>query len=165
MIQFLKENRLIILVFTVFLGLYGLQALFTIPKEAAPSINVPFYSVVTLYPGADPKTVDEQVTDKLEKRLKTISLVKKITSSSSYNVSAITLEFYTNKKDVDAVNDIKAAIDQTMSLLPSDVKTPTARKVDITGLPIYQFAIAGPYPSDILYDKAKELEDQIKTVP
>ncbi|MBP6910013.1 efflux RND transporter permease subunit [Patescibacteria group bacterium] len=142
-----------------------MRALFTIPKEASPSVNVPFYSVLTIYPGADPKTVDEQVTDKLEKKLKTISLVKKITSSSSYNISSITIEFYTNKKDVDAVNDIKAAIDQTMGSLPSDVRTPTSRKVDITGLPIYQFAIAGPYPSDILYEKAKMLEDEIKTVP
>ncbi len=142
-----------------------MYALFTIPKEATPSVNVPYYSVVTLYPGADPKTIDEQVTDKLEKKLKTISLVKKITSSSSYNVSAITVEFYTDKKDVDAVNDIKAAIDQTISSLPADVKTPTARKVDITGLPIYQFAIAGGYSSEILYQKAQELEDDIKTVP
>lgn len=132
MISFLKKNRLIILVFVSFLGLYGIQALFTIPKEAAPSVNVPYYSVLTLYPGADPKTVDEQVTDKLEKKLKTISLVKKITSSSSYNISSITIEFYTNKKDVDAVNDIKAAIDQTMGSLPADVKTPTSRKIDIT---------------------------------
>lgn len=165
MIDFLKKNRLIILVFTLVLGLYGVSALFGITKEASPTVNVPYYNITTLYPGADPKTIDEQVTDKLEKKFKTISLVKKITSSSSYNISSITIEFYTNKKDVDAVNDIKAAIDQTISTLPSDVKTPTARKVDITGLPIYQFAIAGPYPSAIIYQKAQELEDAIKTVP
>ncbi len=155
MIEFLKKNRLIILVFISFLGVYGIYALFTITKEAAPSVNVPYYSIVTAYPGADPKTIDEQVTDKLDKKFKTISLVKKITSSSTYNLSLITIEFYTDKKDVDAVNDVKAAIDQTMPSLPSDVKTPVARKVDITGLPIYQFAIAGPYPSEILYQKAK----------
>lgn len=165
MIDFLKKNRLIILVFISFLGVYGIGALFTITKEATPTVNVPYYNITTLYPGADPKTIDEQVTDKLDKKFKTISLVKKITSSSSYNVSSITIEFYTNKKDVDAVNDIKAAIDQTVSSLPSDVKTPVTRKVDITGLPIYQFALAGPYSSDILYQKAKTLEDDIKSIP
>lgn len=164
MIDFLKNNRLIITVFTVFFGLYGLQALFSIPKEATPTVNIPYYNIMTVYPGADPKTVDEQVTDKLSKRLKSISLVKKITASSSYNVSSITVEFYDTKKEVDAINDIKAAIDQSVSSLPTDAKTPISRKVDITGLPIYQFAVAGPYPSEIIYEKTKQLEEDIKAV-
>lgn len=164
MISFLKNNRLIIVVFVVFFGLYGLNALFTIPKEAAPSVNIPYYNVMTVYPGADPQTVDEQVTDKLSKKLKSISLVKKITASSSYNISSITVEFYDTKKETDAINDIKAAIDQSVSSLPADAKTPISRKVDITGLPIYQFAIAGPYSSEILYEKTKALEEEIKAV-
>lgn len=165
MIPFLKSNRLIIFVFCVFFGLYWLQSLFTITKEATPTVNIPNYSVITLYPWADPKTIDEQVTDKIAKKLKTISLVKKITSSSSYNVSSIMVEFYTEKKDVDAISDIKSAIDQTTSSLPSDVKTPLVKKVDITWLPIYQFAISGPYSSETLYKKVENLEEDIKSIP
>ena len=132
MISFLKNNRLIIVVFVAFFGLYGLQSLFTIPKEATPTVNIPYYNITTVYPGADPQTVDEQVTDKLSKKLKSISLVKKLTASSSYNISSITVEFYDTKKEIDAINDIKAAIDQSVSSLPTDAKTPISRKVDIT---------------------------------
>lgn len=144
--------------------LYGLQSLFSISKEASPSVDIPYYSVVTVYPWADPKTVDEQVTAKIAEKCKTISLVKKITSSSSYNMSAITVEFYTTKKGVDAMNDLTSAINQVQSSLPSDAKTPIVKKIDITGLPMYQFAVSWPYPSEVLYKKAQDLEDKIKQV-
>ncbi len=148
-----------------FFGLYGIQALFSISKEATPSVNIPNYSIVTVYPWADPQTIDEQVTAKLEKKLRSISLVKKVTSSSSYNISSIVLEFYPSKKDSDAVNDIKSAIDQTISTLPSDAKTPTVKKVDISWLPVYQFSVAWPYDSSLLSEKVSQLEDDIKSIP
>jgi len=51
------------------------------------------------------------------------------------------VEFLKEKKDVDAVNDIKSAIDQVYPTLPSDVKYPTFKRVDIADSPIYTFAI------------------------
>ncbi len=77
----------------------------------------------------------------------------------------IVLEFYPSKSDVNATNDIKAAIDQIYPTLPSDVKMPSLKKVDISNAPVYTFSIAAHYPTSVIYDKVKILEEKIKSIP
>jgi multidrug efflux pump subunit AcrB len=52
------------------------------------------------------------------------------------------MEFYESKSDVSATNDIKSAIDQVYPTLPSDVKYPVLKKVDVNDTPIYTFSVA-----------------------
>jgi multidrug efflux pump subunit AcrB len=137
----------------------------SIPKEATPSVNIPYYIVSVVYPGADPATIEEQAVNKLEQRFKSISLIKKVTSTSASNMGIISLEFYPTKSDINATNDIKAAIDQVYPTLPSDVKVPSLKKVDISDTPIYTFSVAAHYPPAVIYDKVRALEDKIKSVP
>lgn len=149
---------------TIFFALYWVSSVISIPKEAEPSINIPNYIVSAIYPGADPATIEEQVVNKLEQKFKSISLLKKVSSTSSANVGIIVLEFYPSKSDVNATNDIKAAIDQVYPTLPSDVKVPSLKKVDISNAPVYTFSVAAHYPTSVIYDKVKVLEEKIKSI-
>ena len=164
MLNFLKQNKLVIIILTICLGLYWFYGLMTITKEVTPSVNIPYYNIVVTYPWADAKTIEEQVTSKLEQKYKSINLLKKVTSTTSYNFAVITLEFMTQKNNNDAVNDIKSATDQVYSSLPSDVKYPTIKKVDINDAPMYVFSIASKSPLEILYPRVSSLEDDIKSV-
>lgn len=165
MTKFLKNNSVAIIIVTIFLAVYGVIALFTIPKEAQPSINIPYYYISFSYLGSDPSSIEEQITIPLEQRLKSISAVKNISASSYYNFGTILVEFDKSKSDVDATNDIKAVIDQIAPTLPSDVKTPVLKKVDITDSPVYSFSIVGSTPTQVLYDEVKSLEDSITSIP
>ncbi|MCX6822994.1 MAG: efflux RND transporter permease subunit [candidate division SR1 bacterium] len=165
MINFLKNNRISILILTVFIAVYGTMSIFTIPKEAQPSINIPYYYVSVAYVGADPSSIEQQLVIPLEQKIKGITLVKKISSSSYYNFGTITVEFEKTKSAVDATNDLKAAIDQVAPTLPTDASTPTVNKVDITDTPVYTFSVAGDVPTQIIYQQLKALEDQIKAIP
>jgi multidrug efflux pump subunit AcrB len=40
MISFFKKNRVSILIITIFIALYGISSVITIPKEAMPSVNL-----------------------------------------------------------------------------------------------------------------------------
>ena len=164
MINFLKQNKLVIMILAVFLGLYWFYSLMTITKEVTPSVNIPYYNIVVVYPWADAKTIEEQVTSKLEQKFKSINFLKKITSKTSYNFAVITLEFMTQKKDNDAINDIKSSIDQIYTSFPSEVKYPTVKKVDITDSPMYVFSIASKNPLETLYPIVSPLEDDIKSI-
>jgi multidrug efflux pump subunit AcrB len=165
MTKFLKNNSVAIIIVTIFLAIYGVVALFTIPKEAQPSINIPYYYISFSYMGADPSSIEEQITIPLEQRLKSLSAVKNITASSYYNFGTILVEFDKSKSDVDATNDIKAVIDQIAPTLPSDVKAPMLKKVDITDSPVYSFSVVGSTPTQVLYQEVESLEDAIKSVP
>lgn len=165
MINFLKNNRISILILTVFIAAYGTLSIFTIPKEAQPSINIPYYYVSVAYIGADPASIEQQLVIPLEQKIKGITSVKKISSSSYYNFWTIVVEFEKTKSDVDATNDLKAAIDSVYPSFPSDAKLPSLKKVDINDTPVYSFSVAGDTPTQIIYDQVKSLEDQIKAIP
>ncbi|MEI6673454.1 MAG: hypothetical protein WCL02_09560 [bacterium] len=49
MITFLKTNKVAILVMTMFIGIYGVLSILTIPKEAQPSVNIPYYLISFTY--------------------------------------------------------------------------------------------------------------------
>lgn len=164
MLNFLKHNKLVIIILTVCLGLYWFYGLMTITKEVTPSVNIPYYNIIVTYPWADAKTIEEQVTSKLEQKYKSINLLKKVNSTTSYNFAVITLEFMTNKDNNDAVNDIKSATDQVYASLPTDVKYPTIKKVDISDSPMYVFSVASKNALETLYPRVSPLEDQIKSV-
>ncbi|MFA6256367.1 MAG: efflux RND transporter permease subunit [Candidatus Absconditabacterales bacterium] len=165
MINFLKTNKVAILVMTMFIGIYGVMSIFTIPKEAQPSVNIPYYYISFTYLGADPSSIEEQVVIPLEQRIKSVTAVKKITSSCYYNFGTVMVEFEKSKSDVDATNDLKSVIDQVYPSLPSDVKYPTLKKININDSPVYSFSVAGSLPTQVMYDKLKPLEDQIKSIP
>ncbi len=165
MINFLKNNRVSILILTIFIAVYGTMSIFTIPKEAQPSIKIPYYYVSVAYVGADPSSIEDQLIVPLEQKFKGITSVKKISSSSYYNFGTIVVEFDKTKSDIDATNDLKAAIDQVAPTLPTDAKLPSLKKVDISDTPVYSFSVAGDMPTQIIYEQVKILEDQIKSVP
>jgi multidrug efflux pump subunit AcrB len=55
-------------------------------------------------------------------------------------------------------------MDQVYSSLPSDVKYPTVRKIDINDYPAYIFSVASKQSLETLYPIVKPLEDSIKSV-
>ena len=114
--------------------------------------------------GADPSSIEEQVIIPLEQKIKSITNIDKITSSCYYNFGTILVQFTTAKTDVDATNDLKAAIDQVYPTLPSDVNYPSVKKISVTDTPVYSFSVAGNIPTQVMYTKLKSLEDQIKSV-
>ena len=164
MINFLKTNKIAILVFTMFIWIYWAFSVFTIPKEAQPSVNIPYYYVSVSYLGADPSSIEEQVIIPLEQKIKSITNIDKITSSCYYNFGTILVQFTTAKSDVDATNDLKSAIDQVYPTLPSDVTYPSVKKISVSDTPVYSFSVAGNIPTQVMYTKLKSLEDQIKSV-
>ncbi len=99
----------------------------SIPKESSPDIKFGIIWVTTVYPWVNPWDMDSLITDKLEKEIKNIDWIKKITSTSSVWVSSITIEL-NNWVDVrNALTDIKDQVDKVD--LPADAKQ---KIVDLT---------------------------------
>lgn len=85
-------NRPLVLFLLVVLTLGGFWAYRDMSKLEDPEIRVKQAAVVTLYPGASAHEVELEVTDLLEKSIRKLSVVKKVTSSSSADMSFITVE-------------------------------------------------------------------------
>lgn len=77
------KNKTSIYLGTLFISLLGIMTYLSLPKENFPEVVIPKIFVATVYAGTAPTDMENVVTKVLEKEIKSISGVKKITSNSS----------------------------------------------------------------------------------
>jgi multidrug efflux pump len=121
------------------LGYWGL------PVSALPQVDFPSIQVTTQLPGANPDTMAALVTSPLERQFGRTPSLSTMTSSSSFGVSQITLQFDLNR-DIDAAaQDVQSAINAAGSTLPRNLPyPPTYTKVNPADAPIVTVALTSP---------------------
>lgn len=165
-INWFIKNRTAIYVFTAIISIAGFMSYIRIPKEQFPDIVVPTISVATIYPGNTPEDIENLITKPIEKQLKSINGVKKVTSQSISDVSIISVEFNTNIKVEIAKQKVNDAVDKAKNDLPTDLQDdPQVQEFDFSEFPIMNINIAGDFPMDKLEKYAKDLEEKIETLP
>ena len=151
----------------VFLGLliFGIISIYKMPIELFPNITLPMMVVMTTYPGAGPMEIESQITKPLEKELGTLNNLDKITSTSSENVSMITLQF-TWGTNLDAVsNDVRDRVGLITPYLPEDAQQPMIMKFDVSMMPVVMFSIKGNIDPKELDKIAEDFADRLQRVP
>ena len=137
------DNKTSIYVLVIIIAIFGLINYNTIPKEQFPEIVIPNIIVTTVYSGTSPEDMENLITRPLEKNIKSISGVKKITSRSIQNFSMINVEFNTGIDESDAKQKVKDAVDKTKSTRTwpgKDIKQ-WPRCAKILNFPIYPSCI------------------------
>lgn len=157
------DNRTSIFIITILITFAGLMSYNSLPKEQFPDVVVPTIFVSTIYPGASPTDMEQLVTKPIEKELKGINGVKKVTSYSIQDFSNIIVEFNTNLDVVICKQKVKDAVDKAKADLPTDLlDDPTISEFDISEVPIMNVNIAGDFSLDKLKDYADKLKDRIE---
>jgi multidrug efflux pump len=129
--------------FAVTLG--GALGYWWLPVSSLPQVDFPTIQVTTQLPGANPDTTANLVTAPLERQLGQIPALATMTSTSSYGISQITLQFVLNR-DIDAAaQDVQSAINAAGSTLPRTLPyPPTYAKVNPADAPIVTLALTSP---------------------
>jgi multidrug efflux pump len=159
------DNKTSIYVLTIFITLLGINAYQTIPKEQFPEIVIPTILVNTVYPGTSPEDIENLVTRPIEKQLKGINGVKKITSNSLQDFSSIAIEFNTDVQVPEAKQRVKDAVDKARMDLPNNLLTdPNVMDIDFSEIPIMYIQISGDYELDQLKKYAEVAQDRIESL-
>ena len=96
----------------------GINAFLSIPKEASPDVEIPVAYVSVAYEGISPSDAEKLLTKPLEKQLKTVAGLKKMTSAATEGYTSITVEFDAGE-DIDLVlEDVRQAVDDAKKDLP-----------------------------------------------
>jgi multidrug efflux pump len=113
-----------------------------LPISALPQVDFPTVQVTTQLPGANPDTIAALVTAPLERQFGQIPALQVMTSSSSFGISQVTLQFDLNR-DIDAAaQDVQSAINAAGSTLPKNLPYPPLySKVNPADTPIITLAI------------------------
>lgn len=123
---------------------FGIWAYPKVGVDEYPEVEFPFVTVLTVYPGADPESVETKVVDKLEEAINSINGIEELRSTSSENVGLIMVQFEL-ERDVDqAVQDVRDQVASVMGELPDDIEAPIIQKFDIGAAPIVSLVVSGP---------------------
>lgn len=157
------DNRTSIFIITVIISIAGLLSYQSLPKEQFPDVVVPQIFVTTVYPGASPSDMESLVTKHIEKEIKGINGLKKLTSNSVQDFSNVIAEFETDMDVILAKQKVKDAVDKAKRELPQDLPSdPTVTEFDISEIPIMSVNISGDFSLDKLKDYADDLKDNIE---
>ncbi len=122
-----------------------------------PKVDFPVTSVVTVYPGAGPETIEQLVTKPIEDAVAGLNGIDYIQSYSAEGVSYVVVVF---KQDVDgdsASIDVERKINGLRGSLPQDAQPPSVVKADITSLPVMNIAVSGSVSPTELYRLANDV--------
>src|SRR6201992_914770 len=139
------NNKTAVYAIIVMITLMGLISYNRLPKENFPDITISKIYVTTQFLGQSPQNIETLVTKQLEKQLKSLKGLKKVTSNTQQNVSIITAEFNANIDIKDAKQDVKDAVDKAKQDLPqndNNLKESEISDIDVADLPILYINIS-----------------------
>jgi len=141
--RFSIRNPYFIVVICLALVLLGVLAIFSMPVDLFPPINIPQVVVATFFSGMPPQDIETDITDPLERFFTLASGVDHFESRSMLGVSIIKITFQvgtTADADVTQISNLALA---DLKRLPPGTLPPVVLKFDASSLPVCLLTVKG----------------------
>ncbi|ULO07885.1 efflux RND transporter permease subunit [Paenibacillus sp. 19GGS1-52] len=147
LINFSLRNKFAIWLLTIIIVFAGLYSGLTMKQETLPNINIPYLSITTIYPGAAPEGVVNDVSKPLEQKLRNVDGVKTLTSTSLENASSITIEFAYGTNLDNATAAVREALNEVT--LPENAQKPSITRFSLSSLPVISLSLSTDGSQDL----------------
>ena len=139
------------------LVVFGMTSYSRMGVDLFPDVDFPIVTISVSYEGADPETVETEVTDKIEEAVNTIAGIKTLRSESSEGFAQIFIEFEL-EEDINVVSqDVRDKVSGVRGELPRDIDPPIIEKFDPDSSPILAIVLSGPVSVGELSDYADDV--------
>ncbi len=163
--QVALKRQSTVLALMIFIVLAGLYCYVTLPRESFPDITIPYIFVTTTYEGVAPADMEELITIPIERKLKGLSDVEEIRSTSEEGLSTVAIKFLPKVDIDDALQKVREKVDQAKDDLPADLPDdPVIQEVNFSDLPVIRVVLSGPFSLRRLKTFADDLQDRIESV-
>lgn len=159
---FIERWRVSILII-IGIVLWGTISVLSLPREANPEVKIPYGVVSTVFSGASPKDVEELVTDKIEDKIQNVDNIRRITSSSSFSISTVFVEFEADADLDKSIQDLKDAVGEVVGL-PADAEDPMVSDVSFSDQPIVTFSMSGDLSDEELKAIGERAQDELENI-
>lgn len=162
------DNKTTMYVLIAVIFYLGISAFFSMPRENFPEVNETKIYVSSVFPGNTAEDIEKLITDPLEDKLKTVSNVVEITSTSQEDYGMLMVEFDENITVEQAKQKVKDEIDSETA--SEDWPTFNGAKVEpdvfelslSEEMPILNINLSGDYPIEKLKEYGEYLQDEIE---
>ncbi|MEZ9154175.1 efflux RND transporter permease subunit [Vibrio sp. F13] len=166
-IETISNTRLLILM-TALLMVSGISAFMTLPRAEDPVIINRYANITTSFPGASAERVETLVTEVIENKLRELSEVKLVSSTSRPSVSIVTLELNDTITEPEPVwSQARDKLSDIESILPAGAQSPdldSDHTYAFTTIASLTWSGAGEPDRLTLGRYAKELAKRLRTL-
>jgi len=159
------DRRSTVFALMLIILIVGIYSYIVLPRESTPDITVPYVLVVTPYEGVTPDDIESLITYPIERKLKGLKDVEKISSVSAEGSSMITIEFVPDVNIDNALQWVRDKVDQAKGDLPNDLENdPSVLEVNLSEFPILMVAVSGKVDETVLKTVGEKLEEKIEEI-
>ncbi|MEZ8237304.1 efflux RND transporter permease subunit [Vibrio splendidus] len=166
-IETISNTRLLILM-TALLMVSGISAFMTLPRAEDPVIINRYANITTSFPGASAERIETLVTEVIENKLRELSEVKLVSSTSRPGVSIVTLELNDTITEPEPVwSQARDKLSDIESILPAGSHSPdldSDHTYAFTTIASLTWSGAGEPDRLTLGRYAKELAKRLRTL-
>ena len=155
---FIKNVKISFLLFAAIL-VWGIMGAARVPKESAPEIDYGIAIISTFYDGASAVDIDSLITQEIENKVKNVSGIDKINSTSSNSYSRIQIVFEPDTNMVKAMSDVRSAVDEAQAKIPSEAENPTIQEIDSSKeASLFNIHLSGDFHPTLLRDYGEKVK-------
>ena len=160
---FSRTSAVLVGLFLLFIA--GISSYYSIPKEAKPDIDIPVAYVSVGYEGISPEDAERLLIKPLEKRLRSVEGLERMSSVAAEGYGSVSLEFAAGENIDQAIADVRQAVDDAKPDLPADADEPKVIEVSLSLFPVLTAALYGPVPEREMVQAARRIKDRLESLP
>src|SRR6187549_3262939 len=139
------HNPVKVTVGVILVLLFGILAMFRMPMQLTPEVEIPTLTIETVWPGASPQEVEQEIVQEQEEQLKSVEGVRKMFSESMDSMGRVTLEFPVGTNMQEAMIKVNTKLAQVPSY-PEDAREPVINTSNAANRPIAWFILGQRVP-------------------
>lgn len=144
----------------------GLFALFSLPVERYPNVQMGKVMITTVYPGASPQDIESLVTTKIEDALDDLAYVEFVQSTSYRDRSVVVVKFIDDTDYDELFVELRLKVLGQMNELPRGIDPPSFTMIDVNEwLPVVTVNLVGERSNRALALMADEMKLQLRRIP
>ena len=159
-----KNYQFTLIMFLMAIAL-GVTTLFTMPRSEDPEIEAPQYAVVVVYPGTNPKDMEELVVDPVEEKIHELDDIKRIKTTINDGLAVFTVEYKYESDPNEKYQELVREVNGLRAQLPQDIYSIDIQKFQPSDVNIMQIALISENasrPKLKLY--AEALQDELEKI-
>ncbi len=156
-----------VIVITLGVLLFSVLAIYTIPIDIFPKLNLPTIYVIEPYGGMSPRQMEGFFATRMQDQFLYVNGIKDIESKNIQGISIIKLSFYETTDMAEASAQVALQVNRASAFFPPGALPPQVVRFDASSLPVGELVFSSPTKSlKDIYDLAlTRVRPMFATVP
>jgi HAE1 family hydrophobic/amphiphilic exporter-1 len=143
---------------TIIVAAAGLYSGLNMKQETLPDLEIPILQLTTIYPGASPEEVVEQITKPIEQRVRNLKGVSAVSSTSMENASSIIIEYDYGQNMETAASEVREALEGIS--LPEGADLGNVARISLNSFPVVSLSVSDENRN--LEELTRLIENEVK---